>query len=217
MNDTSLSSSARQVGEKGEQEGGVTIGKIALRWSGVALVAAALVLGAAIGLAYLRLPGRFPTPLGSLLLLVGSMLLMLALPGMYARQSEAAGWLGLVGHVGLSVGNVLLIGFAAAPLFNPSLTGLDAEESVAAGVLALVLILGFVLTAMATLRAKVYPRGSGILLLAAGVGFLFSFFVAEQLPPIAGALINTIWVVSLPGALAWIGVALWRGAGQSAP
>jgi hypothetical protein len=115
MNDTSLSSSARQVGEKGEQEGGVTIGKIALRWSGVALVAAALVLGAAIGLAYLRLPGRFPTPLGSLLLLVGSMLLMLALPGMYARQSEAAGWLGLVGHVGLSVGNVLLIGFAAAP------------------------------------------------------------------------------------------------------
>src|SRR5262249_28116051 len=153
--------------------------------------------------------GRYPSPLISLLLLVGSILLMLALPGMYAHQSEAAGWLGLVGHVGLSVGNVLLLGFAVAPLFIPWLTGLGAEESVTAFVLALILPLGFILTAVAMLRAAVYPRGAGLLLLAAGVGFLFSFFVAEELPRIAGALIGITWGVSLAFAFTWIGVALW--------
>jgi hypothetical protein len=192
------------------------MGTIALRWSGGALVAAALVLGAALLMQPLGLPGRLPAPLGSLLLLVGSLLLMLALPGMYAHQAEAAGGLGLVGYVLLAVGNVLLIGFAVAPLFNPSITGLDAEESVAAGLLALALLVGFVLTAVATLRARVYPRWSGILLLAAGVGFLFSFFVAEDLPRIAGALIGVSWGVSLAFAFAWIGVALWRGSGQRA-
>jgi hypothetical protein len=204
------------MGAKGEQEGGVTMIKIALRWSGVALVSAALVLGAALVMQPLGPPGRLPAPLGSTLVLVGSLLLLLSLPGMYARQAEAAGWLGLVGHVLLAVGNVLFIGFAAAPLFNPSIQGLDAEESVTAGVLALVLLLGFVLTAVATLRASVYPRWAGILLLVAGIGFLFSFFVAEDLPHIAGALIGIMWGGVLALALAWIGVTLWRGAGQRA-
>jgi len=181
------------------------------------MVAAALVLGTALAMQWLWLPGRLPAPLGSLLLLVGSVLLMLALPGMYARQAEAAGRLGLVGHVLLAVGNVLFIGFAAAPLFNPSIKGLDAEESIAAGLLGLTLILGFVLTAVATLRAAVYPRWSGILLLVAGVGFLFGFFVAEDLPPSAGALIGVGWGVSLAIAWAWIGVALLRGADQGVP
>jgi len=218
MNDTSLIRSTRQVGAGGEHEGGATMAKVALRWSGVALMASAMVLGTAIALASLRLPGTVPPmPLGSLLLLVGSMLLMLALPGMYAGQAEAAGWLGLVGHVLLAVGNVALIGFATAPLFNPSVTGLDKEETIAAGLLLLVLPLGLVLTAVATLRAAVYPRWSAILLLAAGVGFLFSFFVSEDLPPIAGQLIGVSWGVSLALALAWIGVALLRGADQGVP
>jgi len=217
MNNTSLIRSARHVGARGKQEGGATKAKVALRWSGLAMVAAALVLGTALAMQWLWLPGRLPAPLGSLLLLVGSVLLMLALPGMYARQAEAAGRLGLVGHVLLAVGNVLFIGFAAAPLFNPSIKGLDAEESIAAGLLGLTLILGFVLTAVATLRAAVYPRWSGILLLVAGVGFLFGFFVAEDLPPSAGALIGVGWGVSLAIAWAWIGVALLRGADQGVP
>jgi hypothetical protein len=217
MNSKSLISSARQVGAGGEQEAGATMAKAALRWSGVALVAAALVLGVSLAMQWLWPAERLPAPLGSLLVLMGSMLLMLALPGMYARQAEAAGWLGMVGHVLLAIGNVLLIGFAAAPLFNPAIRGLDEEESVTAGLLALVLILGFLLTAVAMLRAAVYPRWSGILLLAAGVGFLFSFFVSEDLPRTAGQLIGVGWSVSLTLALAWIGVALLRGTEQRAP
>jgi hypothetical protein len=114
---------------------------------------------------------------------------------------------------------VLFLGFAAAPLLNPSITGLEEEASVAAGVLALsvALFLGFVLTAIAMLRAAVYPRWAGILLLAAGVGFLVSFFVAWALPLLVAALIYVIEGMSLVLALAWIGVALWRGAGQGRP
>jgi hypothetical protein len=216
MNDTSFVHSARQVGAKGEQEGGVTMVTIAMRLSGLALVAAALVLGAMAVLGSLGRPGPFYSPLVSLLALVGALLLLLALPGMYARQAEAAGWLGLVGYVGLSVGNVLFIGFAAGPLFNPSLTGLNSEISVAAFVLGLALLLGLVLTAAATLRAAVYPRWAGILLLAAFVGSLLGFFVAWALPPLGAALIDVTAGATLALALAWIGVALWRGAGQRA-
>jgi len=214
MKNTSLIRSARQAGAGGTQEAGATMAKVALRWSAAALVAAAVVLGASLTMQWLWPAERLPAPLGSLLILVGSMLLMLALPAMYARQAEAAGWQGLVGHMLLAVGNVLLIGFAAAPLFNPAIRGLDEEESVAAGLLALALLLGFVLTAIAMLRAAIYPRWSGILLLAAGVGFLFSFFVSENVPNIAGQLIGVGWAVSLVLALAWIGVTLWRGTGQ---
>jgi hypothetical protein len=216
MNDTSLVRPAR-MGAGGEQEGGVTMVTVALRWSGLALVAAALFLGAMAVLGSLGRPGPFFSPLVSLLALVGALMLMLALPGMYARQAEAAGWLGLVGYVGLSVGNVLLIGFAAGPLFNPSLTGLNAEISVAAFVLGLALLLGLVLTAVATLRARVYPRWAGMLLLAAFVGSLLGFFIAWALPPLAAGLISVMAGASLALALAWIGVVLWRGAGQRVP
>lgn len=171
-------------------------------------------MGAAIAMVSLRLPGRLPTPLVSTMLLVASILIMLALPGMYARQSEAAGWLGLVGHVLLEVGIVIVIVYAAAPLFNPAAMGLG--ESAAAFLLGIALLLGLVLTAIATLRAEVYPRWSGILLLAAGVGFLFDFFVAEYLPPIAGQLGGAIFGMLFALALAWIGISIWLDLSQTA-
>jgi uncharacterized membrane protein YgdD (TMEM256/DUF423 family) len=65
--------------------------KTTMRWNGLALVAGALVLGGAIVMISLEPPGRFPTPLGSMLLLVAPVLLILALPSMCARQAEATG------------------------------------------------------------------------------------------------------------------------------
>ena len=184
-----------------------------IRWSGLALIAGALFMGVAIALLSLKPPGQLPTPLVSMILLVASLLIMLALPGMYARQSEAAGWLGLVGHVGLSVGIVIVVVYAAVPLFSPEIKGLG--ESVAAFLLGLALLLGLVLTAIATLRADVYPRGSGILLGASGAGFLFVFIVAEYLPPIATQLGSTIFGVLFALALAWIGVSIWISESQT--
>ena len=185
----------------------------ALRWSGVALVAGALGVGAAIVLVALGPSGRFPPPLVSSLLLVASLLFMLALPAMYAHQSEAAGWLGLVGHVLLEVGMVIVIVYAAAPLFTPTIKELG--QSAAAFLLGIALLLGFVLTAIATLRAGVYPRGSGILLCASGGGFLFNFLVAEYLPPLAGQLGVAIFGMLFALAFAWIGVSIWISVSQT--
>ena len=188
--------------------------KTTIRGSGLALVVGALLMGAAIAMVALRPSGQLPTPLVSTMLLVASILITLALPGMYARQSKAAGWLGLVGHVLLEVGIVIVIVYAAAPLFNPAVKGLG--ESVAAFLLGIALLLGLVLTAIATLRAEIYPRWSGILMLAASVGFLFDFFVAEYLPPIAGQLGNAIFGMLFALAFAWIGVSIWMALSQTA-
>ena len=74
--------------------------------------------------------------------------------------------------------------------------------------LGIALLLGIFLTAIATLRAGVYPRSSGILLLAAGAGFLFDFFVAEYMPPLAGQLGNASFGMVFALAFAWIGVSI---------
>lgn len=186
----------------------------ALRWSGAALVAGGLGVGAATVLVALEPSGRFPPPLVSCLLLVASLLFLLALPTMYAHQSETAGWPGLVGHILLEVGMVLVLVYAAEPLFTPTITGVG--ESAAAFSLGIALLLGFILTAGATLHARVYPRWSAILLLATGAGFLFDFFVAEELPPIAGLLDSAFLGVMMASAFGGIGVTLWRDASQTA-
>lgn len=182
--------------------------KVAMRWSGLALLTGVLLFGTAVAIVSL---GRqaLASPVVDTMLLVGSILLMLGWTGMYARQAEAVGWLGLVGHILLQAGNVLIIVAAAQPLFTPSITGLG--ESAAAFFLGIALLLGLVLTAVATLRVGVYPRWSGVLLLAAGAGFLFSFFVAEDLPPIAGPLSGAVFGLLIAGAFGWIGVSLWMG------
>jgi hypothetical protein len=181
---------------------------VAMRWSGLALLTGVLLLGAAVAIVSLRRQG-LASPALDTMLLVGSILLMLGWTGMYARQAEAAGWLGLVGHILLQAGSVLIIVATAQPLFTPSITGLG--ESATAFFLGVALLLGLVLTAVATLRAGVYPRWSGVLLLAAGAGFLFSCFVAEDLPPIAGPLDGAIFGLFIAGAFGWIGVSLWMG------
>jgi hypothetical protein len=123
---------------------------------------------------------------------------------MYAKQSEAVGWLGLTGHALLEAGLILVVVIAAAPLLYPSIREAPGESLVAFG-LGIALTLGLLLTGIATLRAGVYPRWSGNLLLAATAGFFFDFFIAEFLPPIAGQVGSAIFGVLLALALAWVG------------
>lgn len=190
--------------------------KTILRWSGLALTAGALLMGAGIVSIAFQAPNQLPTPLFSTLLLVASILIILALPGIYARQSEAAGWLGLLGHMLLEVGLVVIVLYAGAPLFYPETKG-SPGDSLAGYLLGTALLLGVTLTAIATLRAGVYPRWSGILLLAAGGGLLFVFSVADSLPPIAGQLGSAIFGLLFAAAFAWIGASTWTGWTQPAP
>ena len=183
--------------------------EIAFRWSGILLVLGAALLGIAIAVVSLRPVMNQPlSPRASLLLLLSAILLLLSLPAVYARQADAAGWLGLIGHGLLETGILLLVVLAATPLLYPSLNPVPGE-SLVAFLLGIALTLGLLLTGIATVRAGVFPRWSGILLLVATAGFFFDFFIAEFLPPAAGQLGSAFFGILLALALAWIGVSFW--------
>ena len=129
---------------------------------------------------------------------------------MYARQADAAGWLGLAGHALLQTGILLLVVLASTPLLFPSFKSASGENPVIF-LLGIALTLGLLLTGIATLRAGVFPRWPGILLLVAMAGFFFDFFVAEFLPSLAGQVGSAFFGVMLALALAGIGLSLWRG------
>ena len=185
--------------------------EIAFRWSGIILVVGAALLGVAIAIISLKpVMEQAFSPGVSLLMLVSSILLLLSLPAMYARQANAAGWLGLFGYFLLQAGILILVVLAATPLLYPSLKPIPGENLVVF-LLGIALTIGLLLTGIATIRADVFPRWAGILLLAAMAGFFFDFFVAEFLPPVAGQIGSAIFGVLLALALAWYGVALWTG------
>lgn len=185
--------------------------EIAFRWSGILLVAGAALLGVAIVIIALKpVINTVLSPEISRLLLLASIFLLLSLPAMYVRQADAAGWLGLAGHTLLQTGILLLVLLAATTILYPALQTSTGENMVSF-LLGIALTLGLLLTGIATTQADVYPRWTGILLLAATAGFFFDFFVAEYLPPLAGQLGAAIFGALLALALVRIGLSLWTG------
>lgn len=185
--------------------------EVVFRWSGILLVAGAALLGVAIVIIALKpVINTVLSPEISRLLLLASIFLLLSLPIVYARQADAAGWLGLAGHALLQTGILLLVLLAATPILYPALQ-IPTGENLVVFLLGIALTLGLLLTGIATVQADVYPRWAGILLLAATAGFFFDFFVAEYLPPLAGQLGSAIFGALLAIALAGIGISLWAG------
>ncbi len=147
----------------------------------------------------------------STIFLLGSLLLLVALVGLYARQSEAAGALGLVGFLVALVGTGLLVGMMwtmafvvpSAAIEAPAF--LDAEET--AGPLdmgfmlsGIAVAVGWVLFGLATLRARVLPRRATIVLI---IGALLTV-----LPLPATTLVIDV-------AVAWLGLSLLSGQGRT--
>lgn len=137
------------------------------------------------------------------LYLVGGVLLLLGLVGLYASQSEAAGVLGLVGFLVAFVGTALLVGALWFELFITPALATEAPELAEAelGLAGFILVLlagalGWVLFGAATLRARVYPRWAAVLLIVGGL-------VAFAPVPLAGIVFS--------GAVAWMGFILFTG------
>lgn len=137
------------------------------------------------------------------LYLVGGVLLLLGLVGLYASQSEAAGVLGLVGFLVAFAGTALLVGALWFELFITPALATEAPELAEAelGLAGFILVLltgalGWVLFGAATLRARVYPRGAAVLLIIGGL----AAFVPV---PLAGIVFS--------GAVAWMGFILFTG------
>ena len=147
---------------------------------------------------------------------------LLGMAGLYARQAEKSGRLGLAGFVMLSLWLVLIMGFSFVEVFilprlataDPRfvvgwmgmLTGSASELHL--GVLstlwtltAPLYMLGGLLFGIATFRAGILPRWAGVLL---AIGTL--------LAPVAALLPNASQpkiAVPVGLALAWMGYALW--------
>lgn len=183
---------------------------IVIQWSGLLLIVGAVLLVAALFIALFtpEITQQLP-PLANALMFHASILLLLSLPAMYARQADAAGWLGLIGHALLQSGVLLFVVVSAPPLLYSSFDR-PFEDSLTAGLLGIALISGLLLTTIATSRAGVYPRGASILLLIGTAGMFFSFFIAGWLPRIAGQVVGVITNIPLGLALAWIGFSMWK-------
>jgi hypothetical protein len=143
-----------------------------IRWSGLAamVAAASLVVGDLLNLTVLFSPESFSeeAQTGSYifrqaLFLLGVTLLLLGLVGLYVRQSQAAGTLGLVGFLVAFAGTVLVAGFLWAGTFiTPALATevpefLDARAPPGFFPALITCGVGWLLFGIATLRARVYP------------------------------------------------------------
>ena len=147
--------------------------------------------------------------------LLGTVLLLLGLIGLYVSQSRAAGILGFAGFLFAFVGTALTVGAIWFEFFVVPDLAAKAPD-VATGELGftgfalsfLIAAVGWVLFAIATLRAGVYPRMAAGLLLA---GALVSFVPLFAQVPATGVLLSV--------ALAVLGIFLWRrhGAPASTP
>jgi hypothetical protein len=175
------------------------------------LVAGSILLGVGVVRVSMRpVIGQVLDQQAATLVLLAAILLLLALPAVYAYQAEAVGLLGLVAHALLSVGLVLLIVVSATPVLFPTLDAPAVNHPLLL-VLGIALALGLLLTGIVTFQGGVFPQAAAGLVLAAMAVFAFSFFVAEFLPPITAQFSSALFGVLLSVGFAWMGVVLWQG------
>ena len=197
-----------------------------IRWSGLAALLAGLIFA---GIQPIHPPDVLSSvTTGAWTIIISlkfamCLLFLVGIAGIYARQVERAGWLGLAGFLLLSLCWWLQTGYVftdlfilpvlanEAPQFVESFLGIVNPESpvemnigalpAAYGLLGILYMLGGLLFGIATLRARVLPRWPAGLLA-----------VAALLTPAAALLphaIQRLAAIPVGLALAWLGYALW--------
>ena len=131
--------------------------------------------------------------------------IQLALVGIFARQIQRAGPLGVAGFLAAFFGTAMMLLEGREHLFSH-----DFGEGTPAGLwqlvaTALVFSIGYVLLGIAVARAGVLPRGAGILLAIGGPIVAFS-------PPIGVVSVLIVGHALFGLGLVWSGYALWTGA-----
>jgi len=181
-----------------------------IRWSGLATIASgvSLVVAEFVTLRFFGYDFSTTATTGayvlySVLIMITGVLLPLGLVGLYARQLEASGPLGLVGFVVAFVGTVLVAGFFWTSAFIAPVLAVEAPELLAVRSLPgffrsfLVFGLGWLLFGVATLRAGVYPRSAAVLLI---VGALLTVIRLPLTSVVLGAAVTWMgWYVLVTG------------------
>lgn len=151
---------------------------------------------------YSAVAGTAPIVVENLLFLLGTVLVLFGLFGLYERQSDAAGPLGVVGFLVAFLGTALAVGASWVAVFIDHLVAAEAPALLDAGPpLGLILsygifAVGWLLFGVATLRAHIYPRWAALLLM---VGAVLGFFPLPLSTVVFGV------------AVAWLGFALFTG------
>ncbi len=149
----------------------------------------------------------------ALRMIVFVLLLPLGLVGLYARQAEAAGPLGLLGFVVAFAGTVLVAGFVWVDTFVAPELATSPPRLIEAGpppgrsLSFLVFGIGWALFGIASLVGRVYPSRAAILLI---IGAIIGTVLNLTLLPVP------LGRLPFDAAVAWLGVALLTGWGGSA-
>lgn len=196
-----------------------------IRWAGLAVVVAGIIFA---GIQPIHPPDELASVTTSAWAIITPvkaamcLLFLLGIVGLYARQVNKVGWLGLAGFLLLSLSWALQTAFVfaeafilpqlatTAPQFVDSYLGLASGRASTVNlgalpalyaVVGISYMLGGLLFGIATLRAGILPRwAAGVLAVAAGV------------TPAAALLphhIQRFAAVPVAFALAWLGYALW--------
>ena len=152
--------------------------------------------------------------------LIAAVLVPLCLVGLYARQVEKVGILGLLGFLLASIGSILFASLQfeetiAWPVFAvhaPVL--LDVQGPLISNqafstiylIMGLLYIVGFILFGIATMRAGVLTRWGALLLIISAPLFGAGLFVP--------VFVRTIGAVLYAVGFAWLGYTLWRDKGN---
>lgn len=192
------------------------------RWAGLAL----LLAGVLITIPVVLHPDETADP-GALLsnswlvihtiFIIGDVLSILGLMGLYARHAQALGRIGLMGFILITMGSALFVGVLMIDSYVvPALAAdiktqplLDEAGPLFGGPLGLVFMisglifsLGAILTGLTIMRTSVLPRWAGLLLLG---GPLLAF--TPPLPHLVGVVGGALMGISF----VWLGYALWSG------
>lgn len=196
-----------------------------IRWSGLAAIAAGIIFAAIQPIHPADEVASVTTRAWAIITTLKTVMclfFLLGITGLYARQAEKAGWLGLAGFLMLFISwwlqtaYVFAETFIAPPLAGASPAFVDSFLAIARGTpaemnigslpaiyggLGLLYMLGGLVFGIATLRAGVLPRWPAILLA-----------VAAALTPAAALLPHAIQryaAIPVGLAIAWLGYTLW--------
>jgi len=139
------------------------------------------------------------------LALVAMFALLIALTGLYAQQASAAGKLGLVGYLTASLGTVLVAGdwwyeAFVGPMLRqqaPELlsTAVSGSILIGAGLTFGIFAAGWIIFALATLRAGVAPRGAAVLMILGGFAGILALISPFQIPLALAVGWMGLWLV----------------------
>ncbi len=187
-----------------------------IRWAGLSAVAAGVLLAVGGIIQAADDPASLATNSLAIAnyLILGSVIVgLLGIFGLYARQVEEAGLLGLVGFLMLFVALVLFAGLAFFEAFFVPVLAAEAPEflfaeEISFGVLETVIPLGGLLQSIGGLLLGIAIIRAGILPRWAAIVFIIGI-VPGGLGPLLPEVVARISNVVLGIGLAWLGYALW--------